>query len=184
MKHFKPIRRGVRLDSQDGFVAAYLLFAIALFSLVAWAASQMIDANSQLRWISTTADSIYEQAQLTRKVVIDCGTTYPAGVNGDAQSLSYYKKYPGGNASLSSIQCPGAPAGQQSLLSGRDGVFLGKLSPDFTAWSYSNNSAGITISLRATSSRGVEALARVSRRIGSTESILSGDQLTFIVAAP
>ena len=105
-------------------------------------------------------------------------------MNSDAQSLSYYKKYPGSNASLSAIQCPGAPAGQQSLLAGRDGVFLGKLPPDFATWSYANNSTGITISVRATSSRGVEALAVVFRRIGSTESILSGDLLTFIVASP
>ena len=72
-----PIRGGSVPSKQGGFVAAYLIAAIALFSLMAWAASQMIDANAQLRWISMTADLIYDQTQLTRKVVIECGTDLP-----------------------------------------------------------------------------------------------------------
>lgn len=179
-----PVRGVSPLSKQRGFVAAYLIAAIALFSLMAWAASQMLDANSQLRWISQAAEAVYDQTQLTRRVVVACGTAYPAGVNDDAQSLSYYKKYPGSSALLSAIECPGAPAGLQSLLAGRDGVFLGKLPPDFGAWSYANTSGGISITLRATSTRGVEALSSVARRVGPTESILAGDRLTFIVATP
>lgn len=171
-------------SKQRGFATAYLLVAIVLFSLVAWEMSQMYDANQQVRWAKTSTDLIYDQALLIRTQVIACGTSYPSGVNTDPNSLSYYKKYPGSSATLDTIQCPGAPAGQQLTWGGRDGVFLRKLPSDFTSWSYTNGSAGITVSLNSTTSRGHDALARLVTKFNANEASMSGNRFTFVVANP
>ena len=167
-----------------GFATAYLIAAIALMSVVAWAASQMWDANAEIRWIGATTDVLQEQAYLIRKQVISCGTAYPGGSNTDPASLTQYKKYPGSNSELSLITCPGAPAAEQTLFSGRDGVFLRKLSSDFSSWSYANTSAGITATLKTNSSRAAQVASKLATRFGAAEASVSGNTFTFIVATP
>lgn len=176
--------RHARGIGQRGFAVAYMIAAISLLSLVGWVGSQMLDANAEVRWISTTTDVVFDQVQLIRKQVLACGANYPAGDNGDASSLSHYRKYPGSNVDLAAITCPGAPAAEQVVWSGRHGIFLRKLPNDFAAWSYSNTAAGISVSVRATSSRSITVGNRLAARLGSAEGRMVGDTFTFVVAAP
>jgi hypothetical protein len=170
--------------AQHGFVAAYLIGAIALFSVVAYAMSQMYDANAEARWRRQQADSVYEQTQLIRKQVVACGVKYPNGDNGDLAALDYYRKYPRTWSDLSYVECPGAPSTDRGLFTGKDGIFLKQLPPDFGGWSYANNGWGIRVSMRANTPRGIEVLSRLAQRIGPNEASQSGDVFTFIVAAP
>lgn len=179
MVHAHRRRRG-----QQGFIAAYLIAAIGLFTVVAYAMSQMYDANAEARWIKQQTDVLYEQTQLIRKQIIGCGTKYPDGNNGDLTAIEDYRKYPRTWADLAYVECPGAPTGQQGLFVGKDGVFLKQLPADFGGWSYLNNGFGIRVSLRASTPRGLQALTRTAERLGPNEASRSGDVFTFIVANP
>lgn len=173
-----------RRAHEVGFVHAYLLAAIALFSLMVWAASQMFDANNHLRWVKTTADIVFDQSLIIRKQVIACGTEYPAGMSGGAATVAN-QKYPATTATgLAATVCPGAPADEAPLWSGRDGVFLRKLGPDFATWSYENGAAGIVVTLQGSTPRGVEVLTKVVNRLGAAEASMVGDTYHFLVAAP
>lgn len=175
-KPFVQLRRG--------FATAYLIAAISLMSLVAWAGSQMWDANAEIRWIAATTDVVHEQTLLIRKQIIYCGTSFPAGLNSDPSSLSPYKKYPASSFSLAQVTCPGAPAAEQLVFGGRDGIFLRKLPSDFGSWSYANNEAGITATLTTSTSRGAKVTAKLASRLGGAEASSAGNTFTFVVAAP
>lgn len=169
---------------RKGFATAYLIAAIALMGLVAWAGSQMWDANAEIRWVGATSDIVQEQAYLIRKQVISCGTAYPGGDNGDAASTSAYRKYPASSPDLGLITCPGAPVAEQKVFGGRDGIFLRKLPPDFSAWSYANTAAGITATMTTNTARGAQVAAKLAARFGAAEASVSGNTFTFVIAAP
>lgn len=169
---------------QRGFAQAYLIAVIALFSLSAYAMSQMYDANDHARWKKTTSEVLTEQLLLIRKQVIACGTAYPEGINSDAGSLPKYKRYPSSDSSLASVTCPGAPTGERLTFGGQHGVYLRKLPPEFGTWSYQNGAAGLTVTLRAVQPRGKEVFASVASRFNAVETAIAGDQFTFVVAAP
>ena len=180
---FKKIRKSPTAR-QGGFVVGYFLLIISLFSVSAWAFSNMYDANAELKWIKANADLIYDQSLLIRKEMISCGAMYPEGVNNDPNALPNYKKYPGSVMTISSAECPGAPANLKTVLAGRDGNFLRQLPTDFSAWSYQNSSAGLTAILQASTPRAAEVIGRVANRFGTAEAVRNGNVYTFVIAAP
>lgn len=169
---------------QRGFVQAYMIAAIAMFSLSAYAMSQMYDANDQVRWRKATSDLLVEQMLLIRKQVIACGTAYPDGINNDAGSLPQYKRYPSSNINLGAVTCPGAPSAEQLTFGGQHGVYLRKLPPEFGIWRYQNSVSGLTVTVRAVQPRGQEVFTSIARRFNPVETSVAGDQLTFVVASP
>lgn len=114
---------------RSGFILAYVLFALALLSIVIAGASQMAGNTATQKQIDADVERIVAGARLIRMQLLLCAAIYPLGANvtlaGGTGSIR--TSYPvvsmsgvlqTGNGDASGLVCPGAPAGSQGLWSG------------------------------------------------------------------
>jgi hypothetical protein len=166
--------------NSKGFVAIGLLvLIIALMALIGIAIAKGSNMFNKATAINNTITQLVAQANLIRQKIVQCATEYPEGDNG----TSYHKPYPSGSGVLvSTLTCPGAPAGGNNLWSGIDGVFLPQTPTGFNSWVYTNDATSVRISIQTTNTAAYStAMQQAAAKFTSSEASVSGNTLTFIV---
>ncbi len=96
--------------TQFGFIVGYVLFGLALVSLVTGAIISMNKNNGDQQLIAQRRQQIIDDAITIRNALINCAHSYPNGWNTDAQAA--YPQFPeqASDGGVSNLVCPGAPA--------------------------------------------------------------------------
>lgn len=101
----RKTRPSFRLDT--GFIAGYVLFGIALVSVVTGSLAFMYRQKSDNTLFEQHRSQLIADATLIRSVIRFCARTYPGGLNDDPNSG--YPEFPAtGNGRVSTLRCPGA----------------------------------------------------------------------------
>lgn len=156
-----PVRRAVR-----GFVMGYVLFVIALCSVVVAGLSRAtINADAGRRQ-AEVSDTLVQQVEIIRSKILACGIAYPAGNNG----LGYRTAFPAspGSGLVADLQCPGAPNGAQALWSGQDGIYAPREAVGLSAWQFAHDASSMRISIEVTRATPylTAGMASAGRRLG------------------
>ena len=116
---------------------------------------------------------VVSQANLIRQAISQCVLEYPEGDNGTTHNIAY----PGAVAwsPVSGLTCPGAPAGDNGILDGSNGVFLPKEPNGFGSWQYLNDATGVHIAITSDGTEeSLVALNKAYSKFSSSEAYISG----------
>lgn len=131
-----------KVNHGNGFVTGYVLFGIALLSVVISGIASMRNRDAESRLISTQRDAIIQDALTIRNALLQCGALFPAGRNNDANTGA--PAFPAtGNGMVSDLTCPGSPATGDTLWTTltRSGSISLNAPPQrigMTRWQYAN----------------------------------------------
>lgn len=177
-----------RASSQRGFVLAYVLFSLALLSLVTVGVSRLRSANDQSEVIAQDVSRIDHDIDLLTLAVSVCATEAPLGATVDSVNTAYPvlpdPSAPGalafGAADATEMRCPGLPVAAQPMWTGRDGVFYPTPPPGFGPWRYSivkdcGRVESIAYTIEAQTPAALAALRRVVLRRPAGQRILDSE---------
>ena len=186
-------RRSTRtaLAHSRGFVLAYLLFTLALAAIVTVGLSQIRSTDVQAQQVSLSVNRLVRSVEIIRGQVIHCAVAYPAGASVTVPTVgTITTQYPvlpdgatgykTGTGDASTMQCPGAPDGQNHLWSGRDTVFYPEPGSGFDPWQYTIVVSGPPLTVteikltlaNASGGTGLAAMRRIVQRFpGGTVSL-------------
>lgn len=134
-----PLRRRAR-----GFILAYVMYSLALLSVVTVAVSLMRSANDLSAESATQVESVDRAVDTLTLAVLMCATEAPVGA-AVAGVATAYPLLPGagaapfafGTGDAADLLCPGFDDPTlRPLWSGRDGLFLPQVPPGFGPWRY------------------------------------------------
>jgi len=168
------------INSNKGFaVVSLVLMVIALMAVIAGAIAISSRSYNAAVAINNTVTQLVAQANLIRQKVTQCVIEYSEGDNG----TGFHKTYPAGtNVDVSTLTCPGAPAGSNNLWTGSDSVFLPNPPVGFNAWKYTNDATSVRISIQTTNVSGYgTAMSKAAAKFSSSEASVSGDTLTVTI---
>ena len=170
------------LLNNKGFAVGYLILAIFLTALIIEAGIKASSILSTSKFTENKVAELTAQANLIRQKITQCVVEYPEGDNG----TSFFKPYPAGtNVEVSTLECPGAPAGAKNLWTGKDGVFLPIPPKGFNSWRYTNDSNGVRISIQTTNVNAYgQIMQKVASKFSSSEATYNSGVLTFYVVKP
>ncbi|MCQ8897577.1 hypothetical protein NQT62_14135 [Limnobacter humi] len=182
--HSKQVGQSPRQRGR-GFVTAYLLYGLALMSVVGLAYSRLYSNNEQARIVQQTVEEVNAQIEIIRSKVFLCAAVYP---NGDHAQFNARHPYPApSNAQLnrddlSNVKCPGSPGGALGLGQLGDGVPLPQTPPEFQPWVYEHTETnGIRLLLvPKVAGGGAVVRTRLQRQL-SLVTTVSGDVLYITV---
>ena len=162
-------------QKRRGFVLGYLLFALAVLSVVTMATSQMIGKQDTAKWIANAKDKIEDQANLIMTQLGSC-----AMLNSVESDTDIVASYPvGAGVAVSSLACPGTSA---TIWDTGAGLFMPPKVSGFSDWNYykwsSGNSATIYFYLSSLDANGKVVLSGVKRRLGDSQASLSSTSTT------
>ncbi|NJM31892.1 MAG: hypothetical protein HC848_02080 [Limnobacter sp.] len=168
--------------SETGFISGYLLYGIALLSVVGLAYAKIYDSYSQAELVDRTVNTLETQVQTLMVRVIRCVSQYPDGTHGEfAQRPAFpappVATYANNRTVMSNVECPGIPSGSKLLT-----VFgyLPQAPAGFNEWEYQHTSAdGVRLILSPSVANGEAVVrTRLKNRLGlGYEVIESGDEL-------
>jgi len=128
------------MKKHRGFVASYLLTAIALIVIVTSGVTFMQQDLSRNQVIFDSSKLIQSQISTIHTVLTNCALLYPMGDNGSG----FHKSYPATGA-LASRDCPGSTFSNQNLWTGRDGMVLPAMKFGYSNWKYVNDATGVFV---------------------------------------
>jgi hypothetical protein len=133
---------GKRLLHQ-GFVAGYLLAAIALITASMTALSYMRKDSGQKLNQFNVVKAFQSQLSTIHSAITNCATIFPGGNNG----TGFHKAYPPGTtpATVLSLNCPGSTYTNKNLWTGRDGAVPPLAPSGMTSWMYTNDATGVFV---------------------------------------
>lgn len=159
-----------RFFGREGFVLGYLLFALALLSMLIAASGKLIGTQDNAKWIAMAKDKLEDQANLIMTQITTC-----AMLNTVASETEIAASYPNGvNVTVSSLICPGTSA---TIWDGSSGAFMPPVVSGFSDWRYFKFSSGTsaTIYFYTTAGDGIgsKVLRRVADRLGTSQTSLT-----------
>ncbi|EGF30588.1 hypothetical protein IMCC9480_1202 [Oxalobacteraceae bacterium IMCC9480] len=168
--------------SATGFAAATALFAIALFVLLGFVASNNARNGARAEFFHSTKDQMVAQRDLIANMLVLCRTVYPDGDNGSG----FQKPYPvtPGDFLVSSLKCPKPNV---SIWAGDASAMTPRPLAGFAPWRYLNDVTGVSISITALEAGSTfhrNLLDAVIAKVGSTQAVRSGDTLTITLVSP
>ena len=187
----------------SGFILAYVMFSLAVLSIVVTGLSYLAYSGVIERQIASDVDRIVAGARLVRMQVLLCAATYPKGasvtLSGGTGSVS--TSYPvlsgqggalrTGSGDAAGLMCPGAPAAAQGLWSsnlGASGAFYPQPPAGFGNWNYAIGDDGLTVDLTINQTVGgasAAALRRAALQLASAASYSeSSGTLSMPLARP
>ncbi len=173
-----PLRPRLRRQTELGFAAASVLFAIGLFVLFGAVAATTSRTNAKAKQFHETKESLIAQTDLISNTLTLCRTIYPSGDNG----TTFHPQYPAtpGDGLVASISCPGQMP--EVIWSGDARSMAPRPLAGFAAWTYVNDATSIRIATTATNP-GVpfyrDLMDAVVRKIGPAQAARSGDTMTI-----
>lgn len=178
------MRRAPANPAQTGFILAYVLYGIALIALVSAAYAQMRNTDDQSQNIEETVNTLIAQVEVLKTKIFLCGAIYPDGDHGQFPARRAYPA-PATSANrdvITSVVCPGAPAGANSLANMSDGQAIPVPPPDFKPWEYQHTeTAGVLLHLMPRLAGGASQVrTRLLRQLG-TSAAESGDDIAILV---
>lgn len=169
-----------------GFVTSYLLYGIALVSVMGVAASKLYYEKEQARVIQENVDELAAQVDLIRGKVLLCSAIYPAGPgHGEFGARPEYPAPPAASAhqaEIGLVTCPNSPGGVLTLNQLSDGLPLPRTLPEFDPWVYEHTEIdGIRLILRPKTPGAAEPVrTRLVRKLGNI-AFASGDDVIVSV---
>ncbi len=170
---------------QLGFVASYMLYAIALLGVIGVAYGKMSNAADQQKNIQETTADLVSQIEIIRSKLLLCAAQYPDGDHGEFAARRPYPAPPAAAAhqdELNDVTCPGSPSGSYTLAMLSDGTPMPVAPPDFDPWVYEHTELnGIRLILSPKQANGaLQIRTRLIRQMGSLAS-LKGDDVVVSV---
>jgi hypothetical protein len=183
---FKPVFSLKSAQRALGFVTSYLLYGIALVSVMGVAFGKMYIEKEQSRVIQETVEELASQVDIIRGKVLLCAAIYPEGTHGEFALRPEYPAPPSADSHRAPIYltvCPGSPGGALTLGQLSDGVPLPRELPEFDPWIYEHTEAdGIRLILNPKTIGGAETVRnRLIRKLGSIASVAGDDVVVTIL---
>lgn len=169
----------------QAFVTAYILYGLALISVMGVAYSKIYALNQQARIVQETVDELVSQVEVIRSKILLCAAIYPDGDHGQFNTRHAYPAPPNSQANravLSSVTCPGSPGGTATLAQLSDGVPLPVAPPEFNPWVYEHTAPnGVRLILSPKVGGGGSSVrTRLLRQLTSIATV-SGDDVLITV---
>lgn len=182
----QQVRKGKSAQRALGFVTSYLLYGIALVSVMGVAFGKIYYEKEQGRIIQETVDELASQVDLIRGKVLLCAAVYPGASHGEFALRPEYPAPPAADshrAPIYLVTCPGSPGGAYTLSQLSDGVPLPRELPEFDPWIYEHTEAdGIRLILSPKISGAAETVrGRLIRKLGSIASLDDDDVVVTIL---
>ncbi|GAA4030040.1 hypothetical protein [Actimicrobium antarcticum] len=165
----------------NGFAAATALFAIALFVLLGFVATNTARNNARAEIFHATKDQMVAQRDLIANMLVLCRAVYPDGNNG----TGFHPSYPAtpGDSLVASLLCPKP---MLSIWSGDASAMKPRPLAGFTPWTYVNDATSIRIAVTALDAGSTfyrNLLDAVIAKVGD-QAVRNNDTLTITLVSP
>lgn len=171
---------------RHGFILGYLLFALAILSLVVISTGQMLSKQDNAKWIASAKDRLEDQGNLIFSQLSLC-----AVLNTSETDTGMAQLYPSGaDVNVSDLVCPSTLA---NIWDGSSGGYAPPVVSGFSQWKYfsSVGAASPTVYFYVTAgdAHGKVVLNGVLKRLGASQATLSqtvssSDTLKLYVLKP